>query len=167
MYWRVRRHLVKLSMRAMNDLHSAGFMNPGSELLADELDTYVHERMKYAIRSQEPGESPLNAYQRWAYLNGRAVERVSRDSARAALAAWKREWIEERREAGRIGGETSRRGTSYGEGDLAVMWVIRDMSHPAQVRFFSDTDTPWSRATVDRMWAELKQRDDWPMVEPN
>ena len=48
-YLRVRRHLVKLSFRAMNDLQGQGFGPPAQDALENALFDYILKRLSHLL----------------------------------------------------------------------------------------------------------------------
>ena len=149
-YAAARRYLVRLALRALNDVTGEGLDLPTALELERALDAHVSQQLRFLIRTQAPGEPSPSGFERWAYLDSEGADRVARDSARAALSEWDASWIEHQRELGRQGGRISKRPPTWDDESLLVLSLLEGMTLAQQAEILNQ-----SERTVSRMRALL------------
>ena len=107
-YTRVRRYLVRLSLRALNELHADGTSTPEAADLAAGLEHIMREYHRGVIRDQAQGEPRPAPQQRWQFLESESLERCCAHAADAGLSAWSPRYIADQAAASKVGGAETR-----------------------------------------------------------
>lgn len=151
---RCLRHLCRVGLRALNDVALAGALVPPDETtLAEALDIYLDRHVAHLFWFPAPGDAARTRFEKWSSIDLDARERLVDYAARAILDTWGPDWIADRRERGRRGGQTSRRGATWTFDDLDRLACLDGLTIAQQAE-----ELDVSRSTIDRMRRALRDR---------